>query len=189
MNQKNIIISIVAVLVLVGGFYLKNRTSVPVVTNKTEPIVCTEDIKQCSDGSSVGRTGPNCEFVCPDVTNMRTKLDLYVQDKELSVSKMDCAITKKITIEVPKTVAVANESLKILFAGELSKYGVYKSVTISDGVAKVYLQSDLLPGGTPIGSLSSCESQHLISVLNDTLKQYNSIKTVEIHGPKGKIEF
>lgn len=28
-------------------------------------VYCTQDAKQCPDGSWVGRTGPNCEFVCP----------------------------------------------------------------------------------------------------------------------------
>ncbi|MBX3233264.1 MAG: hypothetical protein KIT84_20945 [Labilithrix sp.] len=27
--------------------------------------VCTDDAKKCPDGSFVGRTGPNCEFACP----------------------------------------------------------------------------------------------------------------------------
>ncbi len=27
---------------------------------------CTEDAMQCSDGSWVGRSGPNCQFVCPN---------------------------------------------------------------------------------------------------------------------------
>lgn len=32
----------------------------------TGPIACTEEAKLCSDGSSVGRTGPKCEFTaCP----------------------------------------------------------------------------------------------------------------------------
>ena len=26
--------------------------------------MCTQDAKQCPDGTWVGRTGPNCEFVC-----------------------------------------------------------------------------------------------------------------------------
>ena len=30
-----------------------------------EPVACTMDALQCSDGSYVGRSGPNCEFVCP----------------------------------------------------------------------------------------------------------------------------
>ena len=28
-------------------------------------VVCTMDAKQCPDGSFVGRTGPDCEFICP----------------------------------------------------------------------------------------------------------------------------
>ena len=29
------------------------------------PVMCTADAMECPDGSYVGRTGPNCEFVCP----------------------------------------------------------------------------------------------------------------------------
>ncbi len=38
-----------------------------IYTGKTAgPVVCTMDAKICPDGSSVGRTGPNCEFEeCP----------------------------------------------------------------------------------------------------------------------------
>ena len=28
-------------------------------------VACTADAMQCPDGSWVGRTGPNCEFICP----------------------------------------------------------------------------------------------------------------------------
>jgi hypothetical protein len=35
----------------------------PVVpTTPSTPVVCTQEAKQCPDGSWVGRTGPNCEF-------------------------------------------------------------------------------------------------------------------------------
>jgi len=34
-------------------------------TGLKEPVACTMDAKQCPDGSYVGRSGPNCEFVCP----------------------------------------------------------------------------------------------------------------------------
>jgi hypothetical protein len=115
-------------------------------------------------------------------------LDVYIQDKEVARTS-DCSVTKKITYQVPKTLAVADASLKILFEGELAKYGVYKSVSISNGVAKVILQSNMTTTGYPISSLSSCESGHLLSVLNDTLTQYKNIKYVEIFSPQGKIEF
>jgi hypothetical protein len=31
-------------------------------------VMCTMDAMQCADGSWVGRSGPNCEFVCPATT-------------------------------------------------------------------------------------------------------------------------
>ncbi len=31
---------------------------------QSQPIACTADARQCPDGSYVGRTGPNCKFVC-----------------------------------------------------------------------------------------------------------------------------
>ncbi len=34
-------------------------------THPLPPVACTMDAKMCSDGSYVGRSGPNCEFVCP----------------------------------------------------------------------------------------------------------------------------
>ncbi len=34
---------------------------------ETEKVMCAMDAMQCPDGSSVGRSGPTCEFVCPPV--------------------------------------------------------------------------------------------------------------------------
>jgi hypothetical protein len=41
-----------------GGKCVKNP--------KEETVFCTQDAQQCPDGSWVGRTGSNCEFVCPN---------------------------------------------------------------------------------------------------------------------------
>jgi hypothetical protein len=41
------------------------KTPPPPVANT--PVACTMDAMQCPDGTSVGRTGPNCEFVCPTI--------------------------------------------------------------------------------------------------------------------------
>src|SRR3990172_11502159 len=56
-----ILISVILFLIAIGLaslFFL--------VLNKTEQKACTLEVKICPDGSSVGRTGPNCEFApCP----------------------------------------------------------------------------------------------------------------------------
>lgn len=38
----------------------------PTASPSAKPVACTQEAKLCPDGSSVGRTGPNCEFApCP----------------------------------------------------------------------------------------------------------------------------
>lgn len=64
MNKKGvssiaIILIVVGILVIAGGIWAWQ-------SQKEKPVVCTQDAKLCPDGSSVGRTGPNCEFAaCP----------------------------------------------------------------------------------------------------------------------------
>lgn len=116
------------------------------------------------------------------------ELSIFLQDKQ-AVEQNDCTVTYKATFSVPKTSTVADASLKILFGDELKAYGTYQSVSIVGGIAKVMLASDKTPTGAPLTSLSSCQSGHLMSVLEDTLTQYPSIKKVELHSPEGKIEF
>lgn len=63
---KNILILLVVALVAFAAFYyFRNRAVAPGAANGDgEPVFCTADAFQCPDGSWVGRTGPNCEFVC-----------------------------------------------------------------------------------------------------------------------------
>src|SRR3989344_3915220 len=62
MNNSTMVWVIVVLVLLVGGWYLFSGQS---AGNGAQ--VCPQDAKMCPDGSSVGRTGPNCEFAaCPD---------------------------------------------------------------------------------------------------------------------------
>lgn len=63
--------TIAAVLILIGILiainYDKKQAVAPVPGDDT--VVCTQEAKQCPDGSYVGRTGPQCQFAdCPKVT-------------------------------------------------------------------------------------------------------------------------
>lgn len=54
--------TLAGVLLLVGAgawYFTVPRVAVPVA--------CTAEAMQCPGGSYVGRTGPNCQFVCPPV--------------------------------------------------------------------------------------------------------------------------
>lgn len=62
-----ILITAGIVLTAAGGAYYLGK--LPVKPAFREPKVCTQEAKLCPDGSSVGRTGPNCEFTpCPSAS-------------------------------------------------------------------------------------------------------------------------
>ena len=59
--KKTIIVSVALLIVIVGVFYFMRESKAPI-----SDVMCTQEAKQCPDGSYVGRTGPNCEFsTCP----------------------------------------------------------------------------------------------------------------------------
>ena len=46
----------------------------------SKPIACTQEAKICPDGSSVGRTGPKCEFAaCPAEKTTTTVVTAYIK--------------------------------------------------------------------------------------------------------------
>lgn len=70
MQSKTLIaVIVIVVLILVGFMFIQSQQSVapaPIPPEDDEAVFCTMDAFQCPDGSYVGRTGPNCEFVCPE---------------------------------------------------------------------------------------------------------------------------
>jgi len=64
-------------------------TSSIVVTKAGEQGACTMDAKLCSDGSYVGRTGPNCEFAkCPPDQGNEVSLRVGQREGSLLVEKI-----------------------------------------------------------------------------------------------------
>ena len=58
---KIIIAAVAAVFIGIITWFL-------VIYKSQEPVSCTMEAKLCPDGSSVGRSGPNCEFTaCPEI--------------------------------------------------------------------------------------------------------------------------
>lgn len=169
-SKKNIIILLIIIIAVVATcFVLANKYSAPnhIDTGTSEPT---------QTNSSPTETGEGMNVV------------VYLQDKEVAIHS-DCGVTYPTTITIPKTKAVADASLKYLFKDELSHYGAYKSVAIKNGVAQVTVSNTIDSTGRTISSLSSCEISHLVAVLSDTLTQYESITSVELYSPSGKVEF
>ncbi|MDP1993666.1 MAG: hypothetical protein Q8K40_00315 [Ignavibacteria bacterium] len=69
-----IIIIIAVAVVAFGGVFVYQYF----VTQQVEPTACTKEAKVCLDGSTVGRTGPNCEFAqCPATPNQTAGWKTY----------------------------------------------------------------------------------------------------------------
>lgn len=68
-----------------------------------EPVACPTDGKVCPDGSTVGRTGPNCEFApCPPVTATSTP-ERATSTEELSeTANWTEYETEFLTVKFPK---------------------------------------------------------------------------------------
>ncbi len=61
--MKNLLLLLPLITLL--GLGCPNTTPVP--GPQPGPVACTMEARMCPDGSSVGRTGPNCEFeACPN---------------------------------------------------------------------------------------------------------------------------
>jgi len=112
----------VLVLLITGAgiyFYIQNPNN---PLSFTEPsarrVACTEDSMMCSDGSFVGRTGPNCEFVCPTASDKQTvSIDIVVpnpptQDNNPFIGVAYLKSNFKVTTVDGKLVSVLVGELK-----------------------------------------------------------------------------
>jgi hypothetical protein len=176
--SKNIKLLVLLVILIIIGIVLFQKTNENIFSG------CLADVKMCPDGSSVGRVGGKCEFAeCPETQKQTVPITLYIQDKEVA-RVSDCRVTIPKTIDIDINDDPFEVSLKELFKEELSRFGEFDKYEFENDLIKVYLKSD-----DKIVGLSSCEVGHLMSVLNDTLTQYDEIKNVELYSPSGKIEF
>lgn len=108
-TNKTILWSLLGVLVIAGAAYYAWSAFMksPVgLEGENEGTMCTTDAMECPDGSWVGRSGTNCQFVCPIGTStqstsggvfLETQIDkpssaLGVTIKPLSMQDSRCPI-------------------------------------------------------------------------------------------------
>lgn len=125
-NNKKFLLSLVIALLLVGVLvYIIQFSSVsePTDSQSSSGQMCTMEAKLCSDGSYVGRTGPNCEFApCPEIgevpgtENWKTATD---QQSGLSFKYPEKLSTTYITtVDWPAELQMHTEPFACTEAGE-----------------------------------------------------------------------
>jgi len=111
--QKNLIFISAVVLVLGAGIFFWSGFNKNSLKNNL-PVACTMDAKLCSDGSAVGRTGPNCEFAkCPDVTD----IPYNTSDLVLGVGENGKAGDLKITLNSVMQDSRCPSGVQCIWAG------------------------------------------------------------------------
>ena len=68
------------------------RTPSPIPSSSPptgNPSICTQEAKQCPDGSWVGRTGPDCQFECPVNSNNNAGYQSNPNDSSEPIEPID----------------------------------------------------------------------------------------------------
>ncbi|OPL11954.1 MAG: hypothetical protein AVO34_01675 [Firmicutes bacterium ML8_F2] len=184
MNKILIILIVLVIVIIVSGIWLGLR----LITDE-EPVACTMDVKQCSDGSYVGRVPPECDFApCP-----KTKIiNLYYYNSELDKDESgNIMCSRKGLVSVNREVTVSKtpiqDAIKLLLSGELTNeeraQGIdteypleglsLKGASLKDGV--LTLEFDDSKNKTVGGS---CRTGILWFQIEATAKQFPEVKQV-----------
>ena len=127
MSNTIVVILFVFILGLVGVFYYYPPLQVAFV----EPVACTTEAKICPDGSSVGRSGPACEFAeCPVVVvkeEGKVALNQKIFNNGIFVTPLEVTADSRCPSDVT-----------CVWAGEISlKTRLEKGTTTADVVFKL----------------------------------------------------
>lgn len=125
-----------ALMLLGAGCTSKSSTPTPT------PVACDAIAKLCSDGSAVGRTGPNCEFAeCPIVTPSSTLLyqpqtinNLTIQPIEVlsdsrCPTKVQCIWAGTVTLKVNLTAHSQTDNFALTLGTPQSFNGLLVTLT------------------------------------------------------------
>lgn len=117
--MKTVVALLVVIVGVVGSWLWFSQQSNPVTE---EPVFCTADAMLCPDGTYVGRTGPNCEFVCPQVgTTTEVSLFYYNPAADQGPGGAQCSAEGLVEVKraVPGNTTLA-EVIDLLIKGELT---------------------------------------------------------------------
>jgi len=134
-------------------------------TNDQRQVVCTQEAKICPDGSSVVRTGPNCEFSeCSGAIKINVYNLVYCIGHNDTVSKIEVINGKVVEPERTGPLAIEaydykcylldtdNLSKKELTSSELNSLTIAStSENFPDGLRIIKEVSDASQGGAPGG--------------------------------------
>lgn len=86
--MKKYKISIIISFLIISSLFFASTSQA--INN--EPVACAMDALTCPDGTVVGRTGPNCEFVCPGQKPIAPKKIIPQENRNKQFPQVDISI-------------------------------------------------------------------------------------------------
>lgn len=182
-KKTYIVIAIVVIAVLlfifwpsVSAMFLKSQVSSNPSSGSSNqpttqnPVACTEEAKLCSDGTSVVRSGPKCEFAaCPNIKQGK------VAGIKQRILNGDVYITPLIVIldsRCPKNVLCVSAGTVILNA-KLEKLGETKTVDFTLGApvffaGKKIMLDAVIPARSSVKPIPNLDYRFTFSVSSAT---------------------
>jgi hypothetical protein len=165
----------IVILLIIGAFGVYAATRAP-APGTGEQIACTDEAKLCPDGSSVGRTGPNCAFApCPGstVTEPETLVKTYI-DAKTGVSfqyPAKLSTTYISLVEEAPTVAVTGGPMTCKASGsEITPAGSTELKTIDGKAYCVTTKSEGAAGSTYTEYTYATEKEGKVVAVTFTLR-------------------
>jgi hypothetical protein len=125
---KHSIWGLIVLIFVIGaaiGFALspwQDAVSTPTPTPHIDDVVCTQEARECPDGSFVGRTGPACEFEqCPDTR--RVQLFYYDAQRDMGpTGNLLCSAQGLVGVvrDIAVTKTPIGDTIRLLMRGELT---------------------------------------------------------------------
>lgn len=103
MQKINILLLLTSVIMVIGVVLLMITFTQNEPSSQTGG-ACTEDAMLCPNGSTVGRTGDDCRFVCPDNDEVTIE----------SVTELNTVTMTDITIAAPVTGEVVSNPIRLV---------------------------------------------------------------------------
>jgi hypothetical protein len=104
MKLRRIIIILTVIMLGIIGYYAVRHWMQPVGFSRGEggAVACTMEAKICPDGSSVGRSGPKCEFAeCPSTLATTTaSLNQKILDNGISITPLSVVSDSRCAVDV-----------------------------------------------------------------------------------------
>jgi hypothetical protein len=82
--KHRILVTTLLIGVVALWFVFFKQTAISPVSDD-DIVMCTMDAMQCSDGSWVGRTGANCEFLCPPDPEVPDDIQSHINEKSQNI--------------------------------------------------------------------------------------------------------